>query len=199
MIEHGICSEDEMILEFLRSEVNSPRFKKKYLDIILRIGHTQQDLVDDADLSSEVQNAARIKVLGYTRGYKTDELWFRGFPSDIAWRHSTLQSDQLNLLTYGKSAAWLALSEGTRRAIDGAKNVNRIPIEQDINRHISTIAKLCKHGEIFPKLIAVRSPGSSLILVEGHARATAYALAGIEKPIELILGSSPSIASWEYY
>ena len=52
-----------------------------------------------------------------------------------------------------------------------------------------------------PELIAVRVPGSYLVLLEGHVRLTAYATfpEHLLDELELYLGESPRMAEWCLY
>jgi hypothetical protein len=52
-----------------------------------------------------------------------------------------------------------------------------------------------------PELIAVRAPGSYLVLLEGHVRLTAYALFPEYLPaeLELFLGESAEMEGWSEY
>jgi hypothetical protein len=52
-----------------------------------------------------------------------------------------------------------------------------------------------------PELIAVATPGGPLVLIEGHARLTAYALYPEFLPdeLEILLGTSEDVAQWSEY
>jgi hypothetical protein len=52
-----------------------------------------------------------------------------------------------------------------------------------------------------PPLIAVRAPGSYLVLLEGHVRLTAYAAFPEHVPdeLEIFLGESPRMDGWALY
>jgi hypothetical protein len=58
------------------------------------------------------------------------------------------------------------------------------------------IAKELRQGKVFPELIAADANGS-LILIEGHSRATAYALESTED-VQTIVATSPSMDRWAY-
>jgi len=48
-------------------------------------------------------------------------------------------------------------------------------------------------------LIAVEEDNRTIILLEEHTRATAYALAGLNRNIDIILGRSPLVNNWWLY
>jgi hypothetical protein len=64
---------------------------------------------------------------------------------------------------------------------------------------IKGIVARLRAGQRFPELIAVEQEPQNLVLVEGHARATAYAMVLPPWNLELFLGSSAKLASWAHY
>jgi hypothetical protein len=195
----GPSSEDEMILAFLRAEIESPQYRGN----ILRFSDARA-LVDQADPESEQEKRARRALLGSYRGYA----WalFEGFPNDLVWRHARLTIDELGNASYANYPTWLILTAGTRRITDGAGNVGKgwppgVPDKDPSSSILGIVAKLEK-GESFPELIFVGEPEASLdqlVLVEGHTRATAYVYAQVETEIEALVGFSPGIVRWRWY
>ena len=64
------------------------------------------------------------------------------------------------------------------------------------------IAAALRQGAQFPELICVRSDaGAPLVVLEGHLRLTAYALAPkmIPSPTTIILGTAAEIVGWSCY
>ncbi len=96
-------TEDEMILAFLRAEIESPLYK----DNLLRVPGARA-LVDQADPESEREKAARRMLLGSYRGYG----WalFEGFPNDLSWRRAGLTIDELGAAKYMDYPRWVVLS-----------------------------------------------------------------------------------------
>jgi hypothetical protein len=197
----GPSTEDEMILAFLRAEIESPQYQGN----ILRFSDARA-LVDQADPESEQENAARRALLGSYRGYA----WalFEGFPNDLVWRHVRLTVDELGGASYANYPTWLILTAGTRLIADGARNVGKgwpCGVHKDPSPSILGIAAKLEKGESFPELIFVSEPEASpdqLVFVEGHTRATAYVscvYAQVETEIEALVGFSPGIARWRWY
>jgi hypothetical protein len=60
---------------------------------------------------------------------------------------------------------------------------------------------IARHAATNSELIAVRAPGSYLVLLEGHVRLTAYALFPRYLPpeLEIYLGESARMADWSQY
>jgi hypothetical protein len=56
-----------------------------------------------------------------------------------------------------------------------------------------------KRGKVYPELIGVDGAAGEIILMEGHTRATAHALAKAPSQIKCIVGSSVSMRNWAFY
>lgn len=71
---------------------------------------------------------------------------------------------------------------------------------EEINANVTAIADRLRNGDRFPPLIAVQCAGfSDVVLIEGHNRATAYALTGLPDEIEVFIGTSAQIRFWPFY
>ncbi len=159
-------------------------------------GRTRSELIDNADLANEVENRIRAEILGDIRGFGRNAYLFSGFPSDAKWRRVEAGPEDLEKLYYAKYPTWEALSGGARRVLDGAANLQSI--STDVNAHILAVAKLVEAGQEFPELIAVQNGDSRFVLMEGHTRATAYALAGVAHPVEILVASSTQMQTWSF-
>lgn len=189
---------EQMALTFLRTQVDSPRWGHNYLSLMRRLGVDRAALIDAADLSDDAQNRQRAQLLAQASGYL-----FRGFPSDTTWERRTLAQDHFDRLKYMNCEPWLTLSGGTRSVIDGAGNLGKVRLTKgaEARRTSAAIVALVERlrtGARYPDLIAVESE-SGLILLEGHARATAYAAARTGAPVGILIGSSPAMKRWAYY
>jgi len=202
MIEKGQSNANEMILAFLKAEVDSPRFQALIHDGLRQFCVTREGIIYNANLEDDHQNQIREKLLGRSRGYNNDQFLFKNFPSDIHWRRIELEPRELEILKYANHPTWLQLSGGDRLVISAAKNIDTIPIfenNHNINESIKIVADNIKKGVMFPELIAVEDNQGYLILLEGHTRATAYAVANIRSGIEIIVGSSANIQNWGFF
>ena len=72
-------------------------------------------------------------------------------------------------------------------------------VAEDANAHVQAIANDIRRGKKYPALIAVNGDRGGLILVEGHARATAYVLAGLPSETDFFLASSSTMNQWAFY
>jgi hypothetical protein len=202
MVDLGPATEHDMVLAFLRAEVDSSRFGGFYrasLDKLRNFGLGPEVLLDSPDLGSTLQNAFRKHILAGVRGYGVNQLLFRGFPADVTWRRITLKPTDFDILKYAKWPAWVKLSGGTRSVLDGARNVHTIDLGDGMNNLILDVASDVRAGKKYPELICVDGSKDDLILIEGHTRATAYALAQLPDEAECIVGSSPKMSEWAVY
>ena len=193
------ATEDDMVLTFLRAEVDSPRFAGP---LLLALGEQGLDraLVDRADRTDPEENAARRRLLATYRGYGRNEALFAGLPDDISWSWVALTPAELADVRYIDWDYWLEVSGGTRRPRDA---IARMRADWDAEgsdyRRIAVSRR--------PRVPSPGARGSrtaarqDLVLLEGHVRLTGLLLDPQHLPGELrvLLGTSPRIAEWGLY
>jgi hypothetical protein len=199
MIERGPASEQDMLLAFLRAEVESPRFGEAYRSILARGYLAREHLLDRPDTADPKQNLYRREMLKAIRGYGAGQALFTGFPEDVQWRRVELEPGDFGRVRYARFSTWLDLSGGTRRVIDGAANLDTVTAAENANANVRAVAARLAAGETFPELILVEAAGDTLALVEGHTRATAHVLAGLTSPVSALVGRSPRMSGWAFY
>lgn len=194
---------NEMVLAFLKAEIESPRVGHHYERFLLELG-LDHGLIAHADLSDDVQNEQRGRVLDRARGYVTRVVLFQGFPANVQWYRIALSRNDLPKVRYiddGRKGDWVCLSSGTRLVSDGARTMLRMSADQDPCSHIWEIARGLRDGKSYPELILVsKNLNTDMVLLEGHVRATAYVLAADALPdeIEALLGCSESMGGWVF-
>ena len=109
-----------------------------------------------------------------------------------------MQSSDFETLRYANYRTWVELSEGTRLVSVGARNFRQRPDDPDTYQ-INGIAAVLRSGGSFPELITVEHQDGSLILIEGHSRATAYILESLTDGVDTLVGSSPAMDRWVFY
>lgn len=190
-------SEDEMILEFLLAEALSSRFEGYVYAAI-----PNPKLLYEANLQDVEENKLRKEALNY-RGYADREFLFAGLQQEIEWFKNKLSKSKLLDIKYAQYPTWLTLSENTRRPDIAAKNIKPgMIINNEPLSHIFEIEKKIKNNENIYRLICIRQKGSEKIVVlEGHSRLTAYAIAypNIPNNIEIILGEAEDLSSYAFY
>jgi hypothetical protein len=196
MIERGPATEDEMVLAFLRAEIDSSRYDEFIATALVRLGFTRR-LIDEPDLTDGPENAGRKRLLAF-RGYESREALFTGFPSDVRWRRVAFEAADFETLRYANYKTWVELSEGTRLVSVGVRSFLQCPDDPGTYQ-INGIAAALRNCHRFPPLIAIEGADLSLILVEGHSRATAYMLENRTAEVEALVGSSPAMHRWAFY
>jgi hypothetical protein len=63
---------------------------------------------------------------------------------------------------------------------------------------VRAVVNAIQQGTVSPPLIAATTTGNGpLVLIEGHTRATAYAIT--KSSANLIVGTSPHFTNWHYW
>jgi hypothetical protein len=175
------ADESEVISAFVRAERDSLRYGERVRALL------------------EKHAGDERAVLAEHRAWGLNEGLFNGFPFEVDWFRAALTADEVLDILYINWDWWLRITDGTRRPRDAAARVRAglVPgVEADEGDKRMACAAATN-----PELIAVRAPGSYLVLLEGHVRLTAYALFPEYLPaeLELFLGESPEMEGWSEY
>jgi hypothetical protein len=165
-------SEHEVLECFVLAERDSERYGATVRKLLARVGDNPG------------------AVLSAYRSWP-DQGLFYGFPRDVRWYRARLAKGELLEIRYINWDWWLTVTKGSRRPLDAADIQGRDPGDEAIALAAATN----------PPLIAVREPGSYLVLLEGHVRLTAYAAFPEHLPdeLEIYLGESPRMREWCQY
>jgi hypothetical protein len=195
-------SEDYMISAFVAGEIDSPRFGKSY-KVGLRSLGVGRSIVDSPNLDDTGENAICRHLLTCCRGYP-NLLLFAGVPIDVMWHRASLPIGEVGELRYAQYPTWTKLSAGTRLIRDGAANIDTIPTAEGANVQIKELARAMmanddlRLGEL---VLAATDMQGPFAIVEGHTRATAYALIGPRKlaSLPVVVGISAHMSSWHFF
>jgi hypothetical protein len=180
MIELGAASEDEVVLAFLRAEVESPKWGQEYLRALRGLHLDRASLIDAADLADTRAGTARKVLLGAVRGYGRDVALFTGFPPNTTWRRVQVEpSDFRRLRCISRDDRWSELTNSTRLIRDAASNLNTYP---ELAVRVRAAIERIEQGLPIAELIMVENDTGELVLVEGHTRATASAFLSDRAP-----------------
>ena len=203
MRELGPLTEDDMIAAFLAGELRSARFGGALRAALTRLGVPEAEAArpDTADAAA---NRRRRAVLRAYRRYGLPDSLFDGFPyDDVGWTRVALTAAELLAVRYiGGYDYWVRLSAGTRLAPDAARRIRAGAVDEASRRGFLRLAAALDGGAVFDPLILVTAgAGAPLVVLEGHARLTAYALrpGRIPDPVVAVLGTSPRMAEWGLY
>jgi hypothetical protein len=195
MIELGTASEDDVVLAFLRAEIDSPKWGQNYLRV-LRDLHLDRDcLIDAANLADSHAGVVRKDVLGAVRGYGRDEALFTGFPPNTTWRRVQVEPcDFHRLKCISKDEWWSKLTTGTRLIEEGARNLDDYPA---LAVRVRGAIRMIEQSHPVDELVMVETNSHDLILVEGHTRATAYVVLS-DRAFSAFIGNSPLMSRWHF-
>ena len=167
-------TENEMILCFLAGELNSHRFSAELSENMKKLG-ISEDTIRSGDLLSEEQNSLRRKLLGEFRGYPDNEI-FENYPKDITWKYVRFSESDIGSLYYVDYSYWNELSRGTSRPADAVLTIKSgTEIFGQPNDNFLRGAEYLKTGK-FPPIIVLTCGNGKYLILEGHCRATSYAL-----------------------
>ena len=192
-------NEAEMVALFLRTELSAARSRDD-LRAHLEQARVSERVITDPDLDDDAENQARLRLLTRHRGYGTRTELFDGFPGDVGWQWVAITSAELASARYIGYDYWVELSGGTRLPADAAPRIRAgvapfgVPSDWALG-----MAQAVAGGARFPPLILVTTgPGGDLVVLEGHARLTAFMLARGRLPpeLEVLVGSSPAMTRW---
>jgi hypothetical protein len=197
-------NEAEMIALFLRTELGAARFQADLRALLERAGLPER-IVTDPDLDNAAENQARRQLLTQQRAYGSDTGLFQGFPSDVRWAWMAITPAELSKVRYIDYDYWVELSGGSRLATDAAARIRAgvapfgVPSDWALG-----LARVVAEGARFPPLILVTAghqDEDGLVVLEGHARLTAFMLCPDALPpeLEVLVGSSPNMAGWGLY
>jgi hypothetical protein len=116
----------------------------------------------------------------------------------VRWEWVTLTPAEVLALRYIEYDYWVELSGGSRLPTDAADRIRAgITVFRVPNDGFFELADALGSG-LPTELIVVGGSRDGLVVVEGHARLTAFALRPELLPAELevLLGSSPRIDEW---
>jgi hypothetical protein len=178
--------EDDMIFAWVEAERESPRHRAPF----------EAAGIGSVPLSPDT----RRTLLAATRGFP-DRFVFNGLPLPMDWNLVRLTIEELGgwrYLNYGPT--FVALSEGSRLVRDGAANLERMQVGEELNERVAQTEAGLAAGQVHEPLIAVTSPKEPTpILIEGNTRATTYLrVLRPEEEIELILGTATDLSSWQF-
>ena len=166
------ASEAEMILEFLKGEMDSVRFNNELFDVLSDLG-IDRNIIDNGDIFNSDENKKRFEILKLFRGYPDSEL-FNNFPKNVKWKYCELSSNDINNIYYINYDYWNELSNNTGSPLEAVKNIkNGIEIYEVSNKPILDGVNLLGK-KMFPPIILLTCNDKKYVIIEGHSRMTIY-------------------------
>jgi len=204
MDDLGAATEDQVILAWLQAEIESPDFQAYIvgnppnpanLSAVLKAARSP-------DLRDQAQNELRRQVITSLYGFGQGKGSFEGLGDDINWRRLKLAPAEVAEMLYARhEGAWQLLSPVTRKVAEGATNIGHVYTGDATNMVVLSLASgLCHSDKKVPEIIALKRPDGRLVILEGHARATAIVLEAHRFPhgVQAYVGEGASVAGWAY-
>jgi len=167
-------NENEVILEFLKGELDSRRFNEKLQNVLNKL-NLNSDIIAKGDISIDNQNLLRKKIMKLFRGYPNEEL-FERFPQNIEWKFVKFEQEDIDKIYYINYDYWNELSNNTSKPCEAAKNIRSgIEIYEVSNQPFINGEKLLEFCDFHPIVILTCNEEKYLI-IEGHSRMTIYGL-----------------------
>jgi hypothetical protein len=192
------ASEAEVLVTFLRAELDSPRWGTSLLELLAEDG-VDESVLRAPDLDDADECDYRARLLDRHRAWLRREGLFKGFPERVEWTRVALTPDEVLAIRYINWDWWLWITDGTRRPVDAAARIRRGEVAGITAEEHEPIAARLRTAESPGELIAVAPPDrSQLVLVEGHVRLTAYVLYPQYLPaeLEIFLGTAEDMDRW---
>jgi len=142
-------------------------------------------VITHPDITDMHENELRAQVLGAYRGYQQDREMFDGIPGDLMWHEAEMTRQEIGNLRYVDYSYWNELTDNTHLVRDGVKNIREGKIVFGVahDRFWAVTERILQGEHDFePIILWGRDSGSSLEILEGHLRATAFGLAGDKAP-----------------
>jgi hypothetical protein len=191
--------EAEMVALFLRTELPAARFRDGLTALLADAGVPRR-IVTDADLDDEAENRLRRQLLTAHRGYGSRTGLFDGFPRDVVWAWMGVSPAELGTVRYIDYDYWVELSGGSRLALDAAPRIRAgvAPFKVSSDWALGMARELATGAQFPPLILVTTGAGGDLVVLEGHARLTAFMLHRDRLPaeLEMLVGSSPAMTGW---
>jgi hypothetical protein len=200
MIQLGPARESDVVLAFLKAEIDYSDHRQQIHQYMQMLGVTRQELLDDASLDNDYYNAVRAFVFDCYRGYLRRDALFIRFPKRVNWRRVELEPADIGRLTYiANEPSWDSYSQRTRSPQVVADRIARRELPDSFAQTVAAIQDKLKRNETLPELVAVEGEGDKLILIEGAHRITAYVGLNWQANIPTIIGRSALMPNWHWY
>jgi hypothetical protein len=198
------ATEAEVVLAFLRGEIDSERFGTGVRQALVEAGGLE--LVYSPDLDSEQENRARERALSAARGWRTNTGLFTGFPEPVQWYHGRLPPDELSRVRFIDYSYWVELSGGSRRPGDvpSTLRAGKLPtwlVELGTSWCFELSVRLATAGVVDDLIVMATPDLRKLVVLEGHARLAAIFVGGLHRhlTVHAYLGLSAAIEQWALF
>lgn len=165
-------NEAEMILEFLKGELNSKRFNEDLNNVINELG-LDSSIILNGNIEDEQENNDRLKIMKKFRGYPDEEL-FERFPNIEEWKFLELNESDIDNIYYIDYDYWNELSNGTSKPVEAAKVIKSGKEIYEVSNQPFLDGVEYNKTNKFPPVILITCNNEKYLIIEGHSRMTVY-------------------------
>ena len=165
-------NEAEMILEFLKGELNSKRFNEDLNNAINELG-LGSSIILNGNIEDEQENNDRLKIMKKFRGYPDEEL-FERFPNIEEWKFLELNESDIDNIYYIDYDYWNELSNGTSKPVEAAKVIKSGKEIYEVSNQPFLDGVEYNKTNKFPPVILITCNNEKYLIIEGHSRMTVY-------------------------
>ena len=204
MEDLGAATEDQIILAWLQAEIESIGFQEYIVGDPPNPAYLSQALkaARSPDLRNAEQNELRRRIIAKSHGLGQGTGSFEGLDNGIQWHRFRLTTSEVAEMLYASGhPAWAMLAPVTRKVAEGATNVGHVFTGDQTNMVVLSLAEgICHADKKVPEVICLKRPDGRLVILEGHARATAIVLEShrFQRGVDVYVGESPSVAKWAF-
>lgn len=165
-------NEAEMILEFLKGELNSKRFNEDLNNAINELG-LDSNIILNGNINDDQENNDRLKIMKKFRGYPDEEL-FERFPKIEEWKYLELNEKDIDNIYYIDYDYWNELSNGTSKPVEAAKVIKSGKEIYEVSNQPFLDGVEYNKTNKFPPVILITCNDEKFLIIEGHSRMTVY-------------------------
>ena len=165
-------NEAEMILEFLKGELNSKRFNEDLNNAINELG-LDSSIILNGNTEDEQENNDILKIMKKFRGYPDEEL-FERFPNIQEWKFLELNESDIDNIYYIDYDYWNELSNGTSKPVEAAKVIKSGKEIYEVSNQPFLDGVEYNKTNKFPPVILITCNNEKYLIIEGHSRMTVY-------------------------
>jgi len=189
-------SEDEMVAIFLKAEIDSPRFCEGVQNRLTAAGKNRT-IIDRPNIADPDENEIRADLLEY-RGYKSKQILFEGFPTNVSWERVILDKSDVERCKHMNNDDWRRDANGSDFIKDVALKIQSGG-QTSISQYALHAVQSWDPSEVPEPIIVARNSGDAPVILEGHIRLIAFLLLPNPTSITAILGYSEAITGWVFY
>ena len=165
-------NEAEMILEFLKGELNLKRFNEDLNNAINELG-LDLNIILNGNINDDQENIDRLKIMKKFRGYPDEEL-FERFPNIEEWKFLELNESDIDNIYYIDYDYWNELSNGTSKPVEAAKVIKSGKEIYEVSNQPFLDGVEYNKTNKFPPVILITCNNEKYLIIEGHSRMTVY-------------------------